>query len=205
MTITYLRPEDHREGAGHAHSLTSPSVARTGMEIPIADPQDRPLPVGEMGEILVRGPAVMTGYYGRPDSTADVLRGGWLHTGDLGQTDERAFLYVRDRLTDIIITGGSNVSAREVEYVLLRHPMVHDAAVFGVPHRVRGEAVTAVIVIAIAEPGLSGGDVMAFCREHLADHKRPKQIQTVDEIPRNAYGKVLKRELWGGGYTASLE
>jgi acyl-CoA synthetase (AMP-forming)/AMP-acid ligase II len=202
MTITYLLPEDHRAGSGHAHSLTSAGVARTGMEIRIADPQDRPLPAGEMGEILVRGPAVMTGYYGRPDATADVLRGGWLHTGDLGQTDERGFLYVRDPLKDIIIiTGGSNVSAREVEDVLMRHPRVRDAAVFGVPHSVWGEAVTAAIV---AEAGLSGGDVMAFCREHLADYKRPKQIQMVDEIPRNAYGKVLKREL-REVYTARLE
>lgn len=201
MTITYLRPEEHQARTGHAHALTSAGVARSGMEIRIADPQDRPLPAGETGEILVRGPAVMTGYYGRPDATADALSGGWLHTGDLGQIDERGFLYVRDRLKDVIITGGSNVYAREVEDVLLRHPMVRDAAVFGVPHRVWGEAVTAVIV---GDAGLTGGDVMAFCREHLADYKRPKQIQRVDEIPRNAYGKVLKREL-REAYTASPE
>jgi long-chain acyl-CoA synthetase len=99
---------------------------------------------------------------------------------------------VRDRLKDLIITGGSNVYAREVEDVLLRHPLVRDAAVFGVPHRVWGEAVTAVVVGAC---GVSGIDVMAFCREHLADYKRPKQIHLAEELPRNAYGKVLKREL----------
>jgi long-chain acyl-CoA synthetase len=190
MTISYLRPEDHRPGAGD--TLTSAGVARTGVEIRIAGPQDRPLPAGQTGEILVRGPAVMAGYYGRSDATADALRGGWLHTGDLGLMDERGFLHVRDRLKDLIITGGSNVYAREVEDVLLRHPLVRDAAVFGVPHRVWGEAVTAVVVGA---SGVSGNEVMAFCREHLADYKRPKQIHMTGELPRNAYGKVLKREL----------
>jgi acyl-CoA synthetase (AMP-forming)/AMP-acid ligase II len=190
MTISYLRPEDHRLGAGE--TLTSAGVARTGMEIRIAGPQDRPLPAGQTGEILVRGPAVMAGYHGRPDATADALRDGWLHTGDLGLIDERGFLHVRDRLKDLIITGGSNVYAREVEDVLLRHPLVRDAAVFGVPHRIWGEAVTAVVVGA---GGVSGNDVMAFCREHLAGFKCPKQIHIAEELPRNAYGKVLKREL----------
>jgi long-chain acyl-CoA synthetase len=190
MTISYLRPEEHRLGATHV--LTSAGVARTGMEIRIADPRDRRMPAGQTGEILVRGPAVMTGYYGRPDATAEALRGGWLHTGDLGKIDDHGFLHVLDRLKDMIITGGSNVYAREVEDVLLRHPLVRDAAVFGVPHRLWGEAVTAVVV---GVGGLSGGNVSAFCRENLADYKRPKQIHMVDEIPRNAYGKVPKRTL----------
>jgi long-chain acyl-CoA synthetase len=190
MTISYLRPEDHRPAA--ARTLTSAGIARTGMQIRIADAQDRPVPAGQTGEILVRGPAVMTGYYGRPEATADALRGGWLHTGDLGLIDERGFLYVRDRLKDLIITGGTNVYAREVEDVLLKHPLVRDAAVFGVPHRVWGEAVTAAVVGAC---GLTEDDVLAFCREHLAGYKRPKQIHMTGELPRNAYGKVLKRAL----------
>ena len=142
----------------------------------------------------MRGPAVMAGYWARPDATAEALRGGWLHTGDVGRLDERGHLHVLDRLKDMIITGGSNVYAQEVEDVLLRHPAVHEAAVFGVPDRLWGEAVTAVVVGA---PGTTPDpdEVRSFCRDHLADYMRPKQVHIRDGLPRNSYGKVLKREL----------
>ena len=117
-----------------------------------------------------------------------------MHTGDIGRLDERGYLHVLDRLKDMIITGGSNVYAREVEDVLLRHPSVHDAAVFGTPDRLWGEAVTAVVV-GTPETVISVEDVQAFCREHLADYMRPKQVHVADALPRNSYGKVLKREL----------
>ena len=149
---------------------------------------------GEVGEIQVRGPAVMAGYWGRPEASAEALRGGWLHTGDLGRLDERGYLHVLDRLKDMIITGGSNVYAREVEDVLLRHPAVHNAAVFGTPDRLWGEAVTAVVVAA-PETTVNVEEVQAFCREHLADYMRPKHVHVADGLPRNSYGKVLKREL----------
>jgi long-chain acyl-CoA synthetase len=191
MTITYLRREEHRADRQDPEVLTSAGVARTGMEVRIADPDDRVVPAGEAGEIQVRGPAVMAGYWGRPDASAEALRGGWLHTGDVGRADARGFVYVLDRLKDLIITGGTNVYAREVEDVLLRHPGIHDAAVFGSPDRLWGEAVTAVVV----GDALGEDDLRAFCREHLADYMRPKRIHLADSIPRNAYGKVLKREL----------
>ena len=192
MTATYLRREEHRADRPDQEVLTSAGVQRTGMEVRIADDEDREAPTGDAGEIQVRGPAVMAGYWGRPDATAETLRGGWLHTGDLGRKDERGFVYVLDRLKDLIITGGANVYAREVEDVLVQHPQVHEAAVFGLPHRLWGEAVTAVVV---GDPHLSPADVLAFCRERLADYKRPKQIHVTDGIPKNAYGKVLKRDL----------
>jgi long-chain acyl-CoA synthetase len=191
MTVTYLRREEHRADRPDREVLTSAGVARTGMEVRIADPDDRVVPAGEPGEIQVRGPAVMAGYWGRPDASAEALRGGWLHTGDVGRADARGFVYVLDRLKDLIITGGTNVYAREVEDVLLRHPGVHDAAVFGSPDRLWGEAVTAVVV----GDALGEDDLRAFCREHLADYMCPKRIHLTDSIPRNAYGKVLKREL----------
>lgn len=192
MTITYLRREEHRRDRPDLEVLTSAGVARTGMEVRIADPEDdRIVGIGEVGEIQVRGPAVMAGYWQRPEATAQTLRGGWLHTGDLGRMDERGYVYVLDRLKDMIISGGSNVYAREVEDVLLRHPRVSEAAVFGCPDRVWGEAVTAVVVGNALDPD----ELRAFCREHLADYMRPKRLHIADDIPKNAYGKVLKREL----------
>ncbi|MGH3906875.1 MAG: acyl-CoA synthetase [Pseudonocardiaceae bacterium] len=191
MTITYLRREEHRVDRPDVAVLTSAGIARTGMEVRIADPDDRVVPVGEAGEIQVRGPAVMKGYWGRPDADAEALRGGWLHTGDVGRADDRGFIYVLDRLKDLIITGGTNVYAREVEDVLLRHPRVHEAAVFGSRDRLWGEAVTAVVV----GDAVREDDLRAFCREHLADYMRPKRIHLADKLPRNSYGKVLKREL----------
>ena len=194
MTITYLRREEHRPDRPDPAVLSSAGIARTGMEVRIADTDDRELPAGEPGEIQVRGPAVMAGYWGRPEATAEALRGGWLHTGDVGRLDERGYLHVLDRLKDMIITGGSNVYAQEVEDVLLRHPAVHEAAVFGTPDRLWGEAVTAVVVGA---PGTVPGadELRAFCRENLADYMRPKHVHVADGLPRNSYGKVLKREL----------
>lgn len=195
MTVTYLRREEHRPGRADADVLSSAGVARTGMEVRIADSADAAVPVGEPGEIQVRGPAVMAGYWGRPDDSAEALRGGWLHTGDVGRADERGYVYVLDRIKDLIISGGSNVYAREVEDVLLRHPRVQDAAVFGAPDRLWGEAVTAVVVGAAGPGALDEDDLRAFCREHLADYMRPKRLHVADQLPRNPYGKVLKRAL----------
>jgi long-chain acyl-CoA synthetase len=162
------------------------------MEIRIVDTRATPVPVGEVGEITVRGPAVMTGYWNRPDATRTALRDGWLHTGDLGRLDERGYLYVLDRLKDFVITGGSNVYAREVEDLLLQHPAIREAAVFGIPDRLWGEAVTAAIAGA---DGLTPDDVIAFCRGRMADYKCPKRVHICQELPKNAYGKILKREL----------
>lgn len=191
MTVTYLRREEHRADRPDPGVLTSAGIARTGMEVRVAGPDDTTLPVGEVGEVQVRGPAVMAGYWGNPEASAEALRGGWLHTGDVGRADSRGFVYVLDRLKDLIITGGTNVYAREVEDVLLRHPGVQDAAVFGCSDRLWGEAVTAVVV----GHALTEEELRAFCREHLADYMRPKRLHVADSIPRNAYGKVLKREL----------
>ncbi len=192
MTITYLRRQEHRLERFDPEILASAGIPRTGMEVRVADAEDGPLPPGETGEILLRGPAVMAGYWGLPEATAAALRGGWLHTGDVGRWDDRGYLYLLDRLKDVIITGGSNVYAREVEDLLLCHPAVHEAAVFGVPHRIWGEAVTAVVVGSLS---LTSEDISDFCRRRLADYKRPKHVYVVSGIPKNAYGKVLKSEL----------
>jgi long-chain acyl-CoA synthetase len=188
MTVTYLRAQEHRPGLD---VLASAGIARTGMQVRIADTDDRPLPPGEAGEIQVRGPAVMTGYWGNPEASAMALRGGWLHTGDVARIDERGYVYVLDRLKDMIITGGVNVYAREVEDVLLQYPGIRDVAVFGAPDRLWGEAVTAVLV----GDSLVEHELRAYCHERLADYMRPKRFHVATSIARNAYGKVLKREL----------
>jgi long-chain acyl-CoA synthetase len=152
------------------------------------------LPPGEVGEVVVRGPAVMLGYWERPDATAETLRGGWLHTGDLGRMDAHGYLYLLDRAKDLIITGGSNVYAVEVEAALISHVAVRDVAVVGVPDRTWGELVVAVVV-ADGSPA----DVEPLLSEHaareLAPYKRPRRWEFVDALPRNPTGKVLKREL----------
>ena len=190
MTITYLRRSEHELDGGPADRLLSAGRPRTGIDVRIVGEDGQPLPDGEVGEIVVRGPTVMSGYWGNPDATQAAIRNGWLHTGDLGRMDECGYLYVLDRKKDFIISGGANVYAREVEDVLLEHPSVHEAAVFGVPHRVWGEAVTAAVVATVTPD-----ELLAFVEPRLADYKRPKQIFLCDELPKNAYGKVLKRDL----------
>jgi acyl-CoA synthetase (AMP-forming)/AMP-acid ligase II len=136
----------------------------------------------------------MKGYWNRPDATADTLRNGWLHTGDVGRFDKEGYLYIVDRKKDMIISGGSNVYAREVEQALLAMDAVKEVAVVGLPHPKWGEMVTAVMV---SRTGAAPPDeaMESFCRANIADYRRPKRFIWVDSLPRNAYGKVLKREL----------
>ena len=137
----------------------------------------------------------MAGYWNQPDATAETLRGGWLHTGDIGSFDADGYLTLRDRSKDLIISGGMNVYPREVEEALLRHPGVRAAAVVGRPDREWGEAVVAFVVAAEREDTPAAGDLDRTCLEHIARFKRPKEYRFVDALPTNNYGKVVKREL----------
>jgi long-chain acyl-CoA synthetase len=180
--------------AGDEERLVSVGIARMGITVQIAGNDGEPLPVGEIGEVLVRGETVMSGYWNRPEATAETLQGGWLHTGDLGRTDERGFLTLLDRKKDLIISGGMNIYAREIEEVLLAHPAVCEAAVIGLPDAEWGESVAAVVV---ANPGsaVSAGELDRLCLAKIARFKRPKRYEFASDLPKNAAGKVLKREL----------
>jgi len=159
------------------------------------DPEDRPLSAGTVGEVLVRGPSVMAGYWNNPEATARSLRGGWLHTGDLGFIDQAGFLTLKDRSNDMIISGGSNIYPREVEEVLLRHPDVAEVSVIGEPHAEWGEAVVAFIVPRDEGSPPAESDLDKLCLEQIARFKRPKRYVSVESLPKNNYGKVLKTEL----------
>jgi acyl-CoA synthetase (AMP-forming)/AMP-acid ligase II len=178
MTISVLRPEDHTEDA-----LASAGFVRTNVEVRIVE-----------DEILVRGDVVMAGYWRNPEATEQALRGGWLHTGDLGRFDERGRLFLVDRKHDTIISGGTNIYPREVEDVLVQHPGIREACVFGVPDRYWGESVFAAVV-PVGGVELEAGEVIEFCKERLASFKKPKHLQLVEALPKNAYGKVLRRQL----------
>lgn len=178
--------------------------ALIGVQIGVVDRQGRTLGVGEVGEVVARGPNIMRGYWNKPEQTADALRDGWYHTGDLGRIDEHGYLYLVDRAKDMIVSGGENVYCSEVEEVLYKHPAVLEAAVFGIPDDTWGEAVHAVIV---PREDVSAEALIEFCREHIAGYKLPKAISFSDtELPKSGPGKVLKRELrapfWEGHETA---
>ncbi|WP_035753440.1 AMP-binding protein [Parafrankia discariae] len=187
MTITYL---DH--GAAPDTPLDSAGVAHPGVEVQILGADDQPLPAGEEGEICVRGDVVMRGYWNNPEATSRALRGGWLHTGDIGRLDEHGRLFLLDRSSDVIISGGSNIYPREVEEVLIQHPAVAEVVVFGVPDELWGENVVAAVVPAAAPP--PENDLIDFSLTHIARFKKPKRIIYVDALPKSSYGKVLRRE-----------
>jgi long-chain acyl-CoA synthetase len=176
--------------------LGSVGQALPGVEIRIVDDDDRALPVGEVGEVCVRGANVMLGYYGLPEETARALRGGWLHTGDVGRLDGDGFLFIVERKKDLIIRGGFNVYPREVEDVLYAHPQVAEAAVVGVRDALMGEDVLAFVVLRRGESA-DPAAIMAFCETRLARYKCPKQIRFVDALPKSPVGKILRRELRG--------
>ncbi len=190
--VTYLPPEDH-DPAG------SPRMRSCGKpignaEIKIVDPNDVELPCGEVGEIVLRSPQVMKGYWNLLEATARTIRDGWLYSGDAGYLDEDGYLYVHDRVKDMIISGGENIYPAEVESALFGHPAVADVGVIGVPDERWGEAVKAIVV---RKPGIevTEAELIAFCRERIAHYKAPKSVDFVESLPRNPTGKILKRVL----------
>ncbi|HYM29968.1 MAG TPA: AMP-binding protein [Candidatus Cybelea sp.] len=194
MTITGLPKRMHVD-SGHPRYLErlgSAGIARTDVEVMVADADDKPLPAGEIGEILARGDVVMRGYWRNPQATAETLRNGWLHTGDMGSFDSDGFLTLKDRSKDMIISGGSNIYPREIEEVLLRHPEVAEVSVVGQPHQDWGEEVVAFVV---ARGQVDAAALDRLCLEHIARFKRPKHYRFVTALPKNNYGKVLKTEL----------
>ena len=195
-TITAMSKEILADAvrSGDEARVSSVGIARTGVEVAVFDADDRPLPPGEIGEVVVRGDTVMTGYWNLPAESTATLRGGWLHTGDLGAMDQRGFLTLLDRAKDLIISGGSNIYPREVEEVLLEDPDVAEVAVIGASDPEWGESVMAVLV---AAPGatLNLARLETLCLERIARFKRPKYWRVVDQLPKNSAGKVLKREL----------
>jgi long-chain acyl-CoA synthetase len=196
MTITALARR-HLTDTGHPQHLArigSVGVAQTAVEVRVTDGDGRPLPLGETGEVVVRGDTVMAGYWHDEAASAQALRDGWLFTGDMGSLDEHGFLTLRDRSKDVIISGGSNIYPREVEEALLRHPAVAEVSVIGRKDPEWGEVVVAFIV---AREGLQADpqQLDAFCCEQIARFKRPKEYRLVDALPKNHYGKVLKTEL----------
>nr|WP_238356603.1 AMP-binding protein [Kribbella italica] len=196
MTITALSRTDHahRDHPRWRDRLQSVGFPRTDVEVRAVDPEGVEVPTGEVGEVVVRGGVVMAGYWDQPDETAETLRDGWLHTGDLGSFDDDGYLTLRDRSKDLIISGGMNIYPREVEEALLRHPAVAAAAVVGRPDPEWGEAVVAFVVAAGGDTP-SPDELGRTCTEHIARFKRPKEYHFVAALPTNNYGKVLKREL----------
>jgi long-chain acyl-CoA synthetase len=196
--LTVLSAEDH--GLEHTdRRLQSAGKPVTGVEIRVVDNDDHDVPVGEVGEVIARGPNVMKGYWKRPEVNAEVLRGGWMHTGDLGCFDEQGFLYILDRKKDMIKTGSENVYSPEVESVVCAHPAILEAAVIGVPDPKWGETIRAVVV---PRPGaaLTGDELIAWCRGRLTAFKCPTSVVITDVLPKGGTGKVQKgvlRERFG--------
>ena len=187
-TISTLKPEF---ALLKLDSVGKPFV---NVELRIVNDQDEDVSRGESGEILMRGPQVMVGYYRDPEATAEVLRGGWLHTGDIGRLDKDGFLKIVDRKKDLIITGGENIYPREIEEVLYRHPKILEAAVIGLPDPQWGETVHAIVVLKEGQT-LTAQEVIDFCKAGIASFKKPRSVEFVEKLPRSSAGKVLKRVL----------
>lgn len=198
-TVVVLAPEDHVEGLAR---IRSAGKAMAGVEIAILDAAGQPLPVGEVGEIATRSDANMVGYWNQPAASARTLGpDNWLRTGDAGYLDADGYVYIHDRMKDMIISGGENIYPAEVENAVCYHPDVAEAAVFGVPDDIWGEAVKAVVVL---KPGANAtaADIIAATRTRIAGFKAPKSVDFITALPRNAAGKILRRHLrdpyWAG-------
>ncbi len=197
--ITYLPPEDHDEK--NATRLKSCGKAMTGIDIRVVDAEGKQVTAGEVGEIVTRSPQNMLGYWNQPEATRRAIRGDWFFTGDAGYLDEDGYIYIYDRVKDMIISGGENIYPAEVESALFGHPAVADVAVIGIPDDQWGEAVKAMVV---KRPGaaVTPDELIAFARERIAHYKAPRSVDFVDTLPRTPTGKILKRELrkpfWAG-------
>jgi acyl-CoA synthetase (AMP-forming)/AMP-acid ligase II len=187
--ITFLAHHEHT-----GERMLSCGRATLGADMKVVDADGNEVPHGEIGEIVYRGGGTMLGYWNRPQDTADQVRDGWFYTGDAGTEDEGGYFYIKDRIKDMIVSGGENIYPAELESVLAGHPAVADVAVIGVPDDKWGETVKAIVV---RRPGqeLSAEDLLEWSRARLAGYKRPRSVDFVDTIPRNPSGKILKREL----------
>jgi acyl-CoA synthetase (AMP-forming)/AMP-acid ligase II len=196
MMISTLAPADHLHADGTLARERFSSAGRPTplVTVAIMDADGRLLPAGQRGEIVVRGPLVMAGYYKNPEATAEASRHGWHHTGDIGYLDDDNYLYIVDRAKDMIITGGFNVYSAEVEQCLLAHPAVLDCAVIGLPDDKWGERVTAVIQPHLGQQ-VAAEELRAFVKGRLGSVKVPKQVEFWDDLPRSKIGKVLKPEI----------
>jgi long-chain acyl-CoA synthetase len=191
---TMLTPADHRQQADKPHLLRSAGRASLTSEVRVVDAQGSELPRGQVGEVAVRGPNVMLGYWNKPEQTTAVLRDGWMHTGDAGYLDEDGYLYIVDRVKDMIVTGGENVYSAEVENALAQHPAVATSAVIGIPNEQWGESVHAVVVL---KPGASAtpDELTAHCRALISGYKCPRSVEFREALPTTGAGKVQKTEL----------
>jgi long-chain acyl-CoA synthetase len=176
------------------HKIGSVGTPAGIVEVKIVDEKDSEVPPGESGEIVIRGPNIMKGYFNKPEETGEVLRNGWLHSGDIGRLDKDGYLYIVDRIKDLVISGGLNVYPTEVEEILYTHAAVEECAVVGMPHTEYGEAVSAFVK---KKQGLecSEDDLIDYCKKRIASYKAPKKIFFVDELPKSPAGKILKREI----------
>jgi long-chain acyl-CoA synthetase len=165
------------------------------VEMRIVDEDDKEVPQGEVGEIVIRGHNIMKGYWNRSEATAEAMRGGWFHSGDLGRVDEDGYFYVVDRKKDMIIRGGYNVYPREIEELLYEHPAIREAAVLGVPHPEWGEEIGAAVVLEPGSADLAPEEISAWVRERIAAYKYPRIVWFVEELPKGPTGKIVKREI----------
>jgi acyl-CoA synthetase (AMP-forming)/AMP-acid ligase II len=200
-TVAVLPPRCHLPGPNRDRLLRSTGMPLPMAEIRIVDPEDKEVPTGQVGEITARGPMVMRGYWNKPKETEDALRGGWMHTGDGGYVDANGFLFVVDRIKDMIVSGGENIYSAEVENAIAQIPQVLMSAVIGIPDDKWGESVHAVIVLR-AGATLQAEAVMAHCRSEIASYKAPRTVEFRDALPMSAAGKLQKFQLrepfWAG-------
>jgi len=188
---TYLPPEAHDPAKG---KLRSCGIGWSGLEVKIVALDGAEVPRGSVGEVVIKAPIVMKGYWNKAAATTEAIRDGWMHTGDVAYMDEDGYVFIYDRLKDMIVSGGENIYPAEVENALFGHPDLADVAVIGVPDKLWGESVKAVVV---AKPGAprDPASVIAWARERIANYKVPKSVEFVEAIPRNITGKILRREL----------
>jgi long-chain acyl-CoA synthetase len=194
--LTEASPVTHCNPLYGERRLGSVGLPLPGVDAKVVDEEGKEVPLGEVGELIVKGPNIMKGYWNRPEETQKALKDGWLFTGDLARMDQDGYFYIVDRKKDMIIAGGYNIYPREVEEVLYGHEAVQEAAVVGVPDPYRGETVAAFIVLKEEYRGkVTEKDIEAFCRANLAAYKVPRIIQFRDSLPKSSVGKILKREL----------
>ena len=204
--ITLARRKAHRASDAEELSLHRQATAGytlAGSEIRVVSPEGRDVKQDglEVGEVVVRGDVVMEGYWRQPEATANVIRDGWFHTGDLATIDEEGYILIVDRGKDMILTGGENIASAEIERIIYAHPAVMECAVIAVPDDTWGEVPKAVVTL---KPGQQASDtqILALCREHLAGFKVPKSLEVVESLPKGGTGKILKRVLrekyWAG-------